>query len=59
MEKCYHCFYTRSGGIGRNIIPQLGNRNEEDSTFLHDLLSNIEISTIFLSKIYLQPLLVI
>jgi hypothetical protein len=37
----------------------LGNRNEEDSRFLHNLLINIEITRIFLSQNSLQPILVI
>jgi hypothetical protein len=37
-----------------NIFPHLGNRNEEDSRFLHNLLINIEITRIF-SKPKLSP----
>jgi hypothetical protein len=41
-----------------NIFPHLGNRNEEDSKFLHNLLINTEITINFLGQNSLQPVLV-
>ena len=48
------------GGMQCKIFfSYLGNRNEEDSRFLHNLLINIEIISIILSQNSLQPILVI
>jgi hypothetical protein len=50
--------YVRKRNAVGNIFPHLGNRNEEDSKFLHNLLINTEITINFLGQNSLQPVLV-
>jgi hypothetical protein len=50
--------YVQKRNAVGNIFPQLGNRNDEDRKFLHNLLINTEISINFLGQNSLQPVLV-